>query len=132
MNVENQDQPRRPGISYQLLVILFLAALLVIFTLQNQQKVTLKLFFWTVSNIPVALLIILCMIIGYLIPTLLLIPRLWTLKSKFMRAQDEEDEEENTHESVRERQKPDPEGIPLDDEKDYSTRDLARKNLSGR
>jgi lipopolysaccharide assembly protein A len=133
MNAENQVHNRKTGINIQLIIILVLAVLLVIFTLQNQEKVSLKLFFWTVSNIPVALLIIICMLVGYLIPTMLLIPRIWKLKSKLRRAQEEEEEpEEENQETKLEKQKPDPEGIAFEDEEEQNTVDLARKNVSRR
>jgi len=75
--MENQEPAKKSGRNIQLVIILILAVLLVIFTLQNQDKVSLKLFFWTVPEIPVALLITLCLLLGYLIPYFLLIPRIW-------------------------------------------------------
>lgn len=56
--------------SPRLVVVLLLAVLLVIFTLQNQEKVSLRLFFWTISDIPVVLLIMVALLLGYLIPWL--------------------------------------------------------------
>jgi uncharacterized integral membrane protein len=56
--------------SPRLFVVLLLAVLLVIFTLQNQEKVSLRLFFWTISDIPVVLLIMVSLLLGYLIPWL--------------------------------------------------------------
>jgi uncharacterized integral membrane protein len=56
--------------SPRLVVVLLLAVLLVIFTLQNQEKVSLRLFFWTISDIPVVLLIMVSLLLGYLIPWL--------------------------------------------------------------
>ncbi len=130
--MENQEPAKKSGRNIQLVIILILAVLLVIFTLQNQDKVSLKLFFWTVPEIPVALLITLCLLLGYLIPYFLLIPRIWNLKSELSRTQKEKEElEEATREPVKERQKPDPEGIAFDDEEENEV-DLARKNVSRR
>jgi lipopolysaccharide assembly protein A len=133
--MENQAPVKRSGVNTQLVIILVLAVLLVIFTLLNQEKVSLKLFFWTVSNIPVALLIIICLLLGYLIPYFLLIPRIWKLKSELVRARKEKEElqEEKDH-PKEERRKVDPEGVAFEDEDDEEQPDvdLARKNLSSR
>jgi lipopolysaccharide assembly protein A len=132
--MENQTPVKRSGINTQLVIILILAVLLVIFTLQNQEKVTLKFFFWTVSNIPVTLLLVITLLLGYLIPYFLLIPRIWKLKSELVRARKEKDDlVEAQEQPLQERRKADPEGVAFDDEEeDQHEVDLARKNLSGR
>ncbi len=115
-----------------------MAVLLVIFTLQNPDKVSLKLFFWTIKDIPVALLIILCLLLGYLIPYFALLSRIWKLKSELQQTRMEkeeleesvrEDQEEEISEMAYRRTKPDPEGIPFDDEEPYQGK---RTNISGR
>jgi lipopolysaccharide assembly protein A len=125
---------KKSGINTQLVIILILAILLVIFTLQNQEKVSLKVFFWTINSIPVALLLVITVLLGYLIPYLLLIPRIWKLKSELVRARKEKDDLVEAREHpVRETRKTDPEGMAFDDdEEDQHDVDLARKNLSGR
>jgi lipopolysaccharide assembly protein A len=132
--MENQTPVKKSSTNSQLVVILVLAVLLVIFTLQNQEKVTLKVFFWTITNIPVALLLVITILLGYLIPYLLLIPRIWKLKSELVRARKEKDDlVEAQEQPLRERRKTDPEGVAFDDEEeDQHEVDLARKNLSGR
>jgi lipopolysaccharide assembly protein A len=132
--MENKTPIKKSSTNSQLVVILVLAVLLVIFTLQNQGKVTLKVFFWTIRDIPVALLLVITILMGYLIPYLLLIPRIWKLKSELVRARKEKDDLVEAQEHpVRETRKTDPEGVPFDDEEeDEHDVDLARKNLSGR
>ena len=132
--MENQTPVKKSGINTQLVIILILAVLLVIFTLQNQEKVTLKFFFWTINSIPVALLLVITVLLGYLIPYLLLIPRIWKLKSELSRTKKEKaDLEEAQEQPLREKRKADPEGVAFDDEEeDQHEVDLARKNLSGR
>jgi lipopolysaccharide assembly protein A len=132
--MENQTPVKRSGINTQLVIILILAVLLVIFTLQNQEKVTLKIFFWTINSIPVTLLLVITLLLGYLIPYFLLIPRIWKLKSELVRARKEKDDLVEAQEHPeKETRKTDPEGVPFDDEEeDEHDVDLARKNLSGR
>jgi len=131
--MENQEPVKRSGFNAQLVIILILAVLLVIFTLQNQEKVSLKLFFWTVDNIPVALLIIICLLLGYLIPYILLVPRIWKLKSELSQSKKENEElQEASQEFKSEKPKSDPEGLAFDDEEDQNEVDLARKNVSRR
>jgi len=131
--MEEEGISKKGGVNIQLVIILVLAVLLVIFTLQNQEKVSINLFFWTIHQIPVALLIILCLLLGYLIHFMWLIPRIWKLKSDLSRSRQENDElQETVHQSVRGRAKPDPEGIALDDEDGPNDVDLARKNVSRR
>ena len=131
--MENQTPVKKSGANSQLVVILVLAVLLVIFTLQNQEKVTLKVFFWTIREIPVALLLVITILVGYLIPYLLLIPRIWKLKSELIKTRKEKQELEDSREQpVRERQQKDPEGMAFDDEEDEQEIDLARKNIAGR
>jgi len=130
--MENQTPIRKSGANAQLVVILILAVLLVIFTLQNQEKVTLKVFFWTIRDIPVALLLVITILMGYLIPYILLIPRIWRLKSELIKTRKEKQELEDSREQpVKSRPVRDPEGIPFDDEEEEEV-DLARKNLTSR
>jgi len=131
--MENQEPVKRSGFNTQLVIILILAVLLVIFTLQNQEKVSLKLFFWTVDNIPVALLIIICLLLGYLIPYILLVPRIWKLKSELSQSKKENEElQEASQELKSEKPESDPEGLAFDDEDEQNEVDLARKNVSRR
>lgn len=137
------DHTHRSGVSPQLVVILVLAVMLVIFTLQNQEKVSIRLFFWTIGEIPVALLLMICLLVGYLIPFFTLLFRRRSPVGKGSEYGDmpeddgdrvgQEDQEEEGDEETEDRGedplsgaesssrrsvplRPDPEGIPFDDE----------------
>lgn len=133
------DHTLRSGVSPHLVVNLVLAVLLVIFTLQNQEKVSIRLFFWTIGEIPVALLLMICLLVGYLIPFFTL---LFRRRSPAENGPDhgdrpeddgQEDQEEEGDEEAEDRaedpfpgaesssrrsipNRPDPEGVSFDDE----------------
>ena len=137
------DHTHRSGVSPQLVIILVLAVLLVIFTLQNQEKVSIRLFFWTIGEIPVALLLIISLLAGYLIPFFTLLFRRRNPVGKGSEYGDmpeddgdrfgPEDQEDEGDEEAEDRdedspsgeesssrrsipRRPDPEGVPFDDE----------------
>lgn len=139
----NRNNSGTGSTNLRLVGMLVLAILLVIFTLQNQGKVSIRLFFWSINNIPVPLLIILCLMVGYLIAFLRNLPRLWKPRKKrvpgmavlpaeeedaesegeYEEEEEDEDEDENQKSSGYSSSgsasvKPDPEGIPFDDEED--------------
>ena len=106
-----------------LIIILILAILLVIFTLQNSMDITLNIFFWEITNAPLVLILIGCVVLGYLIAAIYLTPRIWKIKKEYKQLikfnkelkelhklnhpKENEDTEENN-----------PEGIELDDDDD--------------
>jgi lipopolysaccharide assembly protein A len=111
------DVKRNP-INVQLVLILILAIFLVIFTLQNAESVAIKLFFWNI-NIPLVLLILVCLLIGYLLPHFSYIPRIWKLKSELSRTRKEKERLE-TDNPRQAKKKPHPEGVSFDEmEEDY-------------
>ena len=59
---------------------LIIAVLLVIFTLQNATEISVNFFYWEITNVPVVLVIIGCIIIGYLVATIYYYPLVWKLK----------------------------------------------------
>jgi lipopolysaccharide assembly protein A len=107
------NETKRNPVNVQLVLILILAIFLVIFTLQNSESVSIMLFFWKV-NVPLVLLILVCLLLGYLLPHFSYIPRIWRLKSELSRTRREKEqlEEESTSGP---KQKPDPEGLSFDD-----------------
>lgn len=113
------------------ILILVMAAVLVVFTLQNQARVSLKLFFWTIRDIPVPLLIVLCLLLGYLIPYLSLISRIWKLRRelKLTREENAELQSEREEKDPSLKAKPDPEGIAFEEDDPSQIR---RKNVSDR
>lgn len=65
-----------------IIFILILAILLVIFTLQNSVEITISVFFWKITDAPLVLVLICCIVIGYLISAIYFYPRIWKLKKE--------------------------------------------------
>lgn len=114
----------------QALIILFLilAILLVIFTLQNTMGITIHLFFWQIINAPLALVVLICIVIGYALAAVYFIPKVWKLKSernRLTKLTNKLKETGNSSESGQKMKKDDskknnPEGIRLDEGEDNS------------
>ena len=104
-----------------IIILLILAVLLVIFTLQNSIEISISVFFWEIKEAPLVLVILGCFIIGYILAIIYFYPRIWKLKkenkkltklnSEF-RALPEVDQKNKTEEDI------DPEGIKMDDDND--------------
>ena len=58
--------------TYNLIGIIIALILIVVFTLQNTQRVSINIFFWTSPPVPIALIIISSIIIGFLFGWLLM------------------------------------------------------------
>ncbi len=102
--------------------LLILAALLVIFTLQNAVDVTIHVFFWEIQNAPLVLVLLSCMLIGYLLAAFYFYPRVWSLRrenKKMLRTNEELQKLQDMDQPGKEES--DPEGIELDDEDDDDT-----------
>ena len=69
--------------SLVIIIILILAVLLVIFTLQNSMDITLNFFLWEIANVPLVLVLIGCVILGYLFAGIYFYPKLWKSKKEF-------------------------------------------------
>lgn len=98
-------------------ILLIFAVLLVIFTLQNQMEITIQFLFWEIKNVPFVIIVLGCFILGYLLSTGYLYPKLWKTKRNYKRLVNSNeglkrmyDEEHSAVEEVT-----DPEGIKLDD-----------------
>lgn len=63
-----------------IIIILILAILLVIFTLQNSIEISINAFFWEISDAPLVLVLLSCVLVGYIITAVYFTPRVWTLK----------------------------------------------------
>ncbi|MGQ8338476.1 LapA family protein [Sunxiuqinia sp. A32] len=74
------------------IIILILALLLVIFTLQNTMLVSLKIFFWELTDVPLVLTLIVCLIIGFLVAFILYYPSAWKMKKKIKNLQKQVDD----------------------------------------
>ncbi len=68
--------------SATIVILLILAILLIVFTLQNSTEITIQLFFWEIANAPLVLVLLGCIVIGYLFAVFYFYPRLWKLKSE--------------------------------------------------
>ena len=131
MDPGNPEPLKKNGGSTIWILMLVMAVVLVIFTLQNQAHVSVKFFFWTIKDIPIPLLIIICLLLGYLIPYVSLISRIWRLKRELKKTKEENEglQIENQVKEPAAKVKADPEGISFeDDEPDQQL----RKNTSGR
>ena len=118
MDNSNPESLKKNSVSTLWILVLVMAVILVIFTLQNQSHVSVRLFFWTIKEIPIPLLIIICLLLGYLIPYISLISRIWRLKRELKQTQEENEElQVEKQEQVPARKvKPHPEGIVFEDD----------------
>jgi len=106
-----------------IILLLVLAVLLVIFTLQNSGEITVHIFFWEIAHVPLVLVIIGCFIIGYIIAAVYFYPRIWKIKSERRQLQKTLNETERKKvvekgQVVEFDEEPGPEGIDLEDEED--------------
>jgi len=109
-----------------LILFLILAVLLVIFTLQNQMEVGIQLLFWEIKDVPLVLLIIACLVIGYVLAAIYFYPRLWKTKrelKKLLRFNKELKQLHDLDHPKKEKTEDvtDPEGIEFDDDDDDSS-----------
>jgi uncharacterized integral membrane protein len=109
-------------------IILILAILLVIFTLQNAMDITINVFFWEIKDAPLVLVLLTCLLLGYLIASFYFSPKLWKLKREYKQLIKFNSELKELHDlNHKTHRKPtddntDPEGIELDeDNNDDST-----------
>lgn len=100
-----------------IIILLILAILLVIFTLQNSFEISISVFFWEIPNVPLVLLILSCVLLGYIIASVYFYPRVWKLKRDYRNAVKSGKKMEEQLE-IRETEKHDPEGIELDVDED--------------
>ena len=109
-----------------IIILLILAILLVIFTLQNAMDISINVFFWEIKDAPLVIVLLACILIGYLVATLYLYPKLWKTRREYNQLIKFNSELKELHEMNQKEQKAesdistDPEGIELDDEDDGS------------
>ncbi len=106
-----------------LIILLVLAVLLVIFTLQNSTVITIHLFFWDIANAPLVLVLLSCIIVGYLLAVIYFYPRLWKVKKEYRQLIKFNKELQELHDLNHPKKKKDPdesdpEGIEMDDDDD--------------
>ncbi len=92
--------------------MLVLAILLVIFTLQNSFEVSISVFFWEIPNAPLVLVLLVCVLLGYIMSAIYFYPRVWKLERKYKHSLQAEKQLET---QVKQLQKEtNPEGIELE------------------
>jgi uncharacterized integral membrane protein len=108
-----------------IIILLILAVLLVIFTLQNAMDITINVFFWEIKEAPLVLVLLACLFLGYLIASFYFIPKLWKIKreynqlKKFNSELKELSEMNKKDEKIKSEVSSDPEGIEFEDEDDF-------------
>jgi len=103
-----------------IIFILILAVLLVIFTLQNSIQITISVFFWKITDAPLVLVLISCIIIGYIIAVIYFYPRIWKLKKEYKQMIKFNEELKELHDlnHPKSEEETDLEGIELNDDGD--------------
>lgn len=104
-----------------IILIIILAVLLVVFTLQNQMEITINLFFWELADIPLVLVLIGSLILGYILAAIYFYPRMWKIKkeyNKLIRFNKELKELHEIEHAQDVEEIVDPEGIPFDDDEE--------------
>jgi uncharacterized integral membrane protein len=101
-----------------IIIILILAILLVIFTLQNSVEITIDLFFWEIVDAPFVLVLLACVLLGYLIAAIYFTPRVWKLKREKNQLQKERNKLESEIQTRDFEEEENPEGIEFKDEDD--------------
>ena len=106
-----------------IIILLILAVLLVIFTLQNSTEITIHLFFWDISKAPLVLVLLGCIVVGYLLAVIYFYPKLWKTKKEYRQLIKFNKELQELHDlnhpkKIKNQQDSDPEGVELDDDDD--------------
>ena len=105
--------------SVVIIILLILAILLVIFTLQNSFEISISVFFWEIPNAPLVLVLLTCVLAGYILATIYFYPRIWKLKKDYRHAiKSEKKLEDQLHTQKYPEENTDPEGIEMDEEED--------------
>ena len=104
-----------------IIILLILAIFLVIFTLQNSSEITIHILFWEIANVPLALLILACIVLGYIIASIYFSPRIWKVKREIKQLTKFNTELEELHKlnhpkKVKTEEETNPEGIELEDD----------------
>lgn len=102
-----------------IIIMLILAILLVIFTLQNSFEISINVFFWEIHNAPLVLVLLVCILLGYLLAVVYFWPRLYRLERKYHHTLSAEKKLENRLDELQRNNDSHPEGIEMDvDEED--------------
>ena len=88
--------------------------------------ITLNIFFWEIANAPLVLVLICCIVLGYIIAAIYFYPRLWKIKKEYKQLIRFNKELKELHELNQKEQdnsndETDPEGIEMDDDDDENS-----------
>lgn len=100
--------------SVTIIIMLILAILLVIFTLQNSFEVSINVFIWEIQNAPMVLVLLICILLGYLLAAIYFYRRVWKLEHRLRRLTGTEKKMEAELIELRRKNQPGPEGIEMD------------------
>ncbi|MFV0366648.1 MAG: lipopolysaccharide assembly LapA domain-containing protein [Mangrovibacterium sp.] len=75
--------------TFTLILLLVIALFLVIFTLQNTQLIDVNFLFWTLDQVPLALNIFCCVLVGIIIGMGIYLPKVWGKQSQIKSLQRE-------------------------------------------
>ncbi|NQU86610.1 MAG: DUF1049 domain-containing protein [Mariniphaga sp.] len=105
-----------------IIILLILAILLVIFTLQNSIGISITVFFWEITDAPLVLVLLVCIVSGYLLSTIYLLPKIWKLKKEKSQLlkKTESIQKNDTFQTIPESSDDDYEGMELDDDDNNS------------
>ena len=101
--------------SVTIIIMLVLAILLVIFTLQNSFEITISVFMWEIPNAPMVLVLLVCILLGYLLAVMYFYPKVWRLEKRLRRKANMEQKLETELIELRRQNITHPEGIELDE-----------------
>jgi len=80
--------------SWKVIVFLVLSVLLVIFTVQNQISIDIKFFHWEIIEVPVVYVLLFGLIFGFLLASMMQLPRIIKLKRELKKVVRELEESE--------------------------------------
>lgn len=87
--------------------------------------ITINVFFWEIKEAPLVIVLLTCLLCGYLIAAFYFYPKLWKIKREYKQMLKFNDELKELHEMNHKNDKPantvatNPEGIELDDDDDF-------------
>ncbi|MDB4583582.1 lipopolysaccharide assembly protein LapA domain-containing protein [Draconibacterium sp.] len=101
-----------------IILLIILAVLLVIFTLQNSMEITLNVFLWEITNAPLVLVLVSCVVLGYILASVYFYPKLWKIKKEYKQLIKFNKELKELHDLNHpfDEEEKNPEGIELDDD----------------
>jgi putative membrane protein len=98
-----------------IVILIILLVFLLIFTLQNPELITFRVLFWQLTDVPLVLIVLVCLLAGFLLAEITHRPKIWRLKRENKRLTKVKPESEKQKTS-----KDNPEGVELGNDDIYS------------